>query len=179
MAKHTKHSTSELSEVLEHVMYEIWKYRQSAADYNQILQVGGDAAIEFRVLHHRVLLEFFHGPPKHRDNIVAWEYINTWQLTHERAKFLWLDAYVARCHTMLAHISTSRADIAKRGLKAWGREWRVVEPHLDRTISDFLGGLSVGHKMICLQWIDLWLKVSSPWSKVLTDLVPTLKKGTP
>jgi hypothetical protein len=155
MARHEHHSATELSDALEHVMYEIWKYKQSAADYNQIVQVGGDAAIEFRVLHHRVLLEFFYGPPKHRDNIVAWEYISTWQSTHDRADVSWLDPYVNRCHTMLAHISTSRADIAKRGLKAWGQEWQRVETHLDQTISDFLSGLSDDHKTVCLQWIDL------------------------
>jgi hypothetical protein len=156
-------------------MYEIWKYRQSAADYYQILQVGGDAAIEFRVLHHRVLLEFFYGPPKHPNNIVAWEYIGTWQSTHDRAKIPWLDAYTHRCHTMLAHISTSWAEIAKQGMKDWRQEWQTVEPHLDQTISDFFGGISLDHKRICLYWVDLWLSVSRPWSNVLLELAPALR----
>jgi hypothetical protein len=158
-----------LSDALEHVIYEISKYRQSVADYSQIYQVGGDAAIEFRVLHHRVLLEFFYGSRNlHPDNIVAWEYVSTWQVAHDRAKILWLDAYMDRCHTMLAHISTSRSEIARGGLKAWGQEWQTVERHLDQTIPEFLGGLSVDHKTICLQRIDQML--SSRW-----DLAPALR----
>ena len=109
MTKDTRHSPTELSDALEHIMYEIWKYKQSVAEYDQILKAGGDAAIEFRVLHHRVLLEFFYGPLKHEENIVAWEYISSWQSTHDRAAVPWLDQYVIRCHTMLAHISTNRA----------------------------------------------------------------------
>ena len=174
MAKHKLHTPPELSEALEHVMYEIWKYRQSVADYRAIQQVGGDAAVEFRVLHHRVLLEFFYGPPKHEENIVAWEYITNWKAAHDRNKIPWLDAYVHRCHTMLAHISTNRSAIAKQGLKDWGQEWLIVEPHLDQTISDFLGGLSDRHKKLSLRWIDRWLEVSRPWSSVLAEIAPAL-----
>src|ERR1700704_395526 len=120
MAKHKQHSTAVLSDALEHVVYEIWKYKESVADFSQIRVVGGDAALEFRILHHRVLLEFFYGPAKHADNIVAWEYISTWRSSHNRANVPWLDEYVKRCHTMLAHISTTRDEITKHGLKNWG-----------------------------------------------------------
>lgn len=78
MIKHEKHSPAELSDALEHVIYEIWKYRQSVADFAPIFQVGGDVAIEFRVLHHRVLLEFFYGPAGHKDSVAAWEYTGNW-----------------------------------------------------------------------------------------------------
>src|SRR5437763_6207963 len=90
MAKHSKHPAPELIDALEHVIYEIWKYKQSVVYYQSIVQVGGDAAIEFRVLHHRVLLEFFYVPSKHQDNIVAWEYIEDWQMNHNPARLAWL-----------------------------------------------------------------------------------------
>src|SRR5947207_3093968 len=105
---HKSHTPADLSDALEHVIYEIWKYKQAVADYNRIQQVGGDAALEFRVLHHRVLLEFFHGPAKHKQNIVASEYVADWDSSHARSRLSWLDAYMNRCHTMLAHISTHR-----------------------------------------------------------------------
>jgi hypothetical protein len=174
-AKHTKHDPANLNDALEHVVYEIWKYRQSAADYIQIMQAGGDAAIEFRVLHHRVLLEFFHGPAKHEDNIVAWEYIDDWQQTHDRTKIPWLDSYMTRCHTMLAHISTARSKMAKSGLKSWGNDWKIVEPHLDQAISDFLRGLSKEYQKICSQWIETWFRGHHPGNAVLKELVGVVR----
>jgi hypothetical protein len=134
------------------------------------VSVGGDAAIEFRVLHHRVLLEFFYGPAKHQDNIVAWEYIQDWQRTHDRAGLKWFDEYTMRCHTMLAHISKTRSDIAKRGHKSWGKDWPIVEAQMDRTIADFFGGLSDHHKKICLKWIDQWSAGSHQGNDVLPGL---------
>lgn len=175
MAKHKEHSAAVLSDALEHVVYEIWKYKQSVADYSQIRVVGGDAALEFRILHHRVLLEFFYGPAKHADNIVACEYISTWQSSHNRTNVPWLDEYVKRCHTMLAHISATRVEITKHGLKNWGLEWQKVEPHLDQVITDFFGGLSDDYKKICLQWINCWLRGCGPWSRVLEPLVSGLE----
>jgi hypothetical protein len=157
MSPHSRHTVSDLSDALQHVVYEMWKYQQSVVDYSKILEVGGDAAIEFRVLHHRVLLEFFYGPAKHRDNIVAWEFIDNWQSTHNRAGVVWLEDYMNRCHTLLAHVSTTRTELQKRGLKAWDRDWLVVEPHLDLTISDFLGGLSSDYRKICQDWVNRWI----------------------
>jgi hypothetical protein len=84
MANHHKHHPTDLADALEHVVFEIWKYRQAVAYYPQISHAGGDAALGFRVLHHRVLLEFFYGAPKHQDNILAWEYVDDWQQTHDR-----------------------------------------------------------------------------------------------
>ncbi len=176
MSSHRRHDEQELVDALEHVVYEMWKYKQSVAYYSEIAGVGGDAAIEFRVLHHRVLLEFFYGPPKHRDNIVAWEYVDDWQQTHDRGKLPWLDDYVKRCHTMLAHISTTRAEIAKRGLKDWGKKWQIIEPHLDRTISDFFLGLSMDHKSTCQQWMNRWLGGNHPGANVLKDLVAIIQR---
>ncbi len=176
-AKPSKHSASDLHDALEHVVYEIWKYRQSVKYYHQILQAGGDAAIEFRVLHHRVLLEFFYGPHKHKDNIVAWEYIDDWRQTHDRTKLRWLDDYTTRCHTMLAHISTTRSKMAKSGLKSWGKDWSIVEAHLDQTISDFLGRLSKEHKKTCSQWIGAWLKGPHQGNDVLAGLVAVVSES--
>ncbi|MBE7545328.1 MAG: hypothetical protein M9913_16015 [Bryobacteraceae bacterium] len=175
MPRHTKHSPTDLNDAIEHVVYEMWKYKQSVSYYGEILQAGGDAAIEFRVLHHRVLLEFFYGPARHQDNIVAWEFIDDWQSTYDRSGLPWLDDYMTRCHTMLAHISKTRTDLNKRGLKAWNSEWQVVEPHLDQTISEFLGGLSANHKRTCLYWMQLWLKGSHPGRDALRGLVPLVK----
>jgi hypothetical protein len=175
MPDHRKHDPPDLDDALEHVVYEMWKYRQSVADYQQILHAGGDAAIEFRVLHHRVLLEFFHGPAKHRDNIVAWEYIDDWQQTHEGASLPWLDDYMTRCHTMLAHISKTRTEMEKRGLKAWDKEWQTVEPHLDQTISAFLGRLSKGHRKTCLRWINQWSNGNHPGKNALKGLAAAIK----
>jgi hypothetical protein len=155
MRKHTKHLDPDLVDALEHIVYEIWKYRQSRAYYVAIWNAGSDAALEFRVLHHRVLLEFFYGPWSHADNIAAWEYVADWRSTHNRASVVWLDQYMKRCHTMLAHISTARSEMSKLGLKAWGGDWETVEPHLDQTITDFLRGLSSHHKKICLDWMQL------------------------
>jgi hypothetical protein len=174
MSRHKKHDPHELDDALEHVVYEIWKYKQSVAHYGLIRHVGGDAAIEFRVLHHRVLLEFFYGPPKHQDNIFAWEYIHDWQRTHEVTKLTWFDDYMRRCHTMLAHISKTRSEMAKEGRKAWDTDWRVVEPHLDQTICNFLGGLAEDHKDICLKWVDKWSKGGHPGNDVLAGLATTL-----
>ena len=177
MARHKKHNSPDLVDALEHVVYEIWKHRQSVAYYPQILRVGGDAAIEFRVLHHRVLLEFFYGPAKHQDNIVAWEYIDDWQETHDGTKLLWLDDYMMRCHTLLAHISTTRTEMAKQGIRGWASEWQTVDPHLDQTTSDFLGGLSPDHKKICRQWITKWLNGNHTGNDVLVGLDTVI--GTP
>lgn len=156
MPAYTKHAPEDLNDALEHVIYEMWKYKQSVMLYEQISKAGGDAGIEFRVLHHRVLLEFFYGPRKHRNNIVAWEFIDDWASTHNRNSIPWLEAYMTRCHTMLAHISKTRTDMNKRNLKDWGVEWQIVEPHLDQTILEFLGGLSKDHKVTCLSWINRW-----------------------
>lgn len=173
--RHRKHPPADLTDAIEHVVYEIWKYKQSVANYDELLRVGGDAAVEFRVLHHRVLLELFYGPAKHQDNIVALEFIDDWQSAHHRSRPPWLDEYMTRCHTMLAHISTTRTEMKKRGLKAWGREWQVVEPHLDQTIIEFLGGISVDHKRTCLSWIRCWLKGNHPGNAVLRGLVSLIK----
>jgi len=170
MASHETHDPSDLHDALEHVVYEMWKYKQSVAYYGEISRVGGDAAIEFRVLHHRILLEFFYGPAKHPDNIVAWEYVADWQRTHDRRNLRWLHQYMTRCHTMLAHISKTRTEMAKRGLKDWGKEWEIVEPHLNQTIADFLGGLPKGYKETCLCWINRWVTGSHPGNSVLNDL---------
>jgi hypothetical protein len=169
MARHTKHGPDDLKDALEHVVYEIWKYKQSVTDYARIQAAGGDAAIEFRVLHHRVLLEFFYGSPKHEDNIFAWEYIDDWRKTHDSKKVPWLRGYMARCHTMLAHISTKRSEMAKRGLKDWGKDWQTVEPQLDKIILAFISGLSVGHKEIFRGWIKRWAS-TNPGSRALSDL---------
>ena len=79
----------------------------------------------------------------------------------------WLDDYMTRCHTMLAHISTLRTEVAKRGLKSWGEQWRVVEPHLDGIIADFLRDLATEHRKICRVWIDRWLTGKFPGNDVL------------
>jgi hypothetical protein len=170
MAKHKKHHPTVLVDALEHVVYEIWKHRQSIVYYPQILRAGGDAALEFRVLHHRVLLEFFYGPAKHADNIVAWEYIDDWKQTHDPNALPWLDEYMTRCHTLLAHISTTRSELAKRGLRDWTNDWQVADSHLNQTIRDFLGGLSQDHKTICHQWIRKWLKNNHRGNDVLAGL---------
>jgi hypothetical protein len=170
MANHKKHDPPDLEEALEHVVYEIWKYKQSVAYYSQIHGASGDAALEFRVLHHRVLLDFFYGPPKHQDNIVAWEYISDWQVTHDGSKLEWLRDYMKRCHTMLAHISKTRSEMAKCGLKDWGHCWQTVEPHLDQTISEFFGGLSRDHQNTCVELIDRWSKGNYQGNSVLTGL---------
>jgi hypothetical protein len=174
MARHRKHDSPDLHDALEHVMYEIWKYKQSIAYFAMIQQVGGDASIEFRVLHHRVLLEFFQGPAKHKDNIVAREYIDSWEQTHDPAKLPWLDDYMTRCHTMLAHISTTRSAIAKSGDKSWGRGWPGVEAHLDRVVVDFLRALSNDYKETCRQWLDKWLAGLHPGKDVLKELTAAL-----
>lgn len=176
MSKQAKHNAADLNDALEHVVYEIWKYRQSVTHYQQILQAGGDAAIEFRVLHHRVLLEFFYCPHKHKDNIVAWEYVRDWQQTHDRANVPWLDDYMTRCHTMLAHISTRRCQIKKSGFKSW-TNWNIVEAHLDQTIPDFLGALSKEHKKTCSQWIEMWLKGNHQGNDVLMGLVAVVNQS--
>ena len=172
MALHQKtHDPSDLVDALEHVVYEIWKYKQSVAHYFEICAAGGDAAIEFRVLHHRILLEFFYEPPKHKDNIGACEYIEDWKCTHNRANLKWFKDYMTRCHTMLAHVSRARSEIAKRGQKAWDKEWQIVEPHLDETVRDFLGRLSAEHKQTCLEWIRRWSGGNYPGSDVLPTLI--------
>ena len=170
MRKHKKHNPPDLEEGLEHIVYEIWKFRQSVAYYDSIRRVGGDAAIEFRVLHHRVLLEFFFGPPKHRDNIVAWEYIDDWEQRYDRSTLPWLDGYLKRCHTMLAHISKTRSDLAKNGSKDWGAEWELVEPFLNEVVADFLNGLDDHHRAICRQWVIRWLNGSHPGNEILKPL---------
>jgi hypothetical protein len=175
MTRHKKHDPHDLVDALEHVAYEIWKYKQSVAHYGQILHAGGDAAIEFRVLHHRVLLEFFYGRPKHQDNIVAWEYIHDWQRTQDVKKLTWFDDYMQRCHTtMLAHISKTRSEMAKRWLKDWGNAWQVVEPQLDQTICNFLSGLANDHKDTCLKWVTEWSKGRHPGNDVLASLAAIL-----
>jgi hypothetical protein len=172
MKKHRKHSASDLDDALEHVIYEMWKYRQSIAHYGPISKAGGDAALEFRVLHHRILLEFFYGSPmKHPDNIFAWEYVDGWERMHLRAGVPWLDSYMTRCHTMLAHISTKRTEWAKRGLKNWGSEWPRVEPHLNQIISDFLNSISSNHKAICSRWMSQWLAGPHVGNDVLETLI--------
>jgi hypothetical protein len=174
MAKHRTHNPGDLDDALEHVVYEMWKYKQSIWCYGPILQAGGDAAIEFRVLHHRVLLEFFYGPAKHEDNIVAWEYIGNWQQTHPSAALSWLGNYMTRCHTLLAHVSKTRTDMAKAGLKNWGKEWPAVEAHLDQLISEFIYGLSNDHKVICRGWTSKWSAGPFACNDSLKDLVAML-----
>ncbi len=176
MAKHKKHNLQDLADCLEHVVYEMWKYRQSVTYYERILQVAGDAALEFRVLHHRVLLEFFYDrKSKHEDNIVAWEYIEHWEQTHDSTNLPWFKSYITRCHTMLAHISKARTEMAKRGLKSWGADWEAVEPHLDSVIADFLNRLSEEHKTICRKWVNQWLNGPYGGRDVLTALATCLR----
>lgn len=170
MVKGVKHNPLELSEALEHVIYEIWKYKQSIQYYTDIKTAGSDAAIEFRVLHQRVLLEFFYGPPKHANNIVAWEYIDDWQRTHSRTNLSWLDDYMTRCHTMLAHISTQRSKIAKQRRKDWSVDWQVVEPHIDQTITEFLSCLAPEHKEVCRQWVVKWGKIRCIGNEILAEI---------
>ncbi len=122
MKRHERHNSEDLADGLEHVVYEMWKYKQSVAYYERIMSIAGDAAIEFRVLHHRVLLEFFYGVPKHPDNIFAWEYVASWREKHDPLKLDWLAEYRTRCHTLLAHISTTRSDLSTRGLKRWDKD---------------------------------------------------------
>jgi hypothetical protein len=174
MPRHTKHDLSDLEDALEHVVNEFWKYRQSVVDYSKIWRVGGDAAIEFRVLHHRVLLEFFYGYPRHEDNIFAWEYIDDWKSSHDCADLPWLDGYMTRCHTMLAHVSKTRTEMKKAGLRDWAKDWQVVEPHLDQTISQFLSGLSPERRRICLGWVNDWSRGTHPSTKTLRDLAIAL-----
>ncbi len=171
MPAHTQHSQSDLNDALEHVAYELWKYKQSVMYYRQIM---GDAALDFRVLHHRVLLEFFYGPPKHINNIVAWEYVYDWQNTHPRGNILWLDQYMTRCHTMLAHISTERSRLSRSGLKAWDRDWDEVEPHLDKIIAHFLHGLPPDSKIVCHRWFHQFLTGPHVGKDVLHDLIAAL-----
>jgi hypothetical protein len=175
MARHTKHVPSDLDDALEHVVYEMWKYKQSVAHYSEIYAAGSDAAIEFRVLHHRVLLEFFYHSDGHPDNILAWEYVHDWRQTHNPASLPWLAGYLDRCHTMLAHTSKTRTEMENRGLKVWGQEWETVEPHLDQTISEFLGALSADHKATCRKWINRWLNGPYPFNEVLTKLAPLVR----
>jgi hypothetical protein len=75
---------------------------------------------------------------------------------------------------MLAHISTTRSEMAKKGLKSWGNAWQVVEPHLDQTICDFLGGLAKDHKDTCLKWVDVWSNGSYPGNDVLASVAAIL-----
>lgn len=172
MAKHVLHSPLDLDDALEHIVYEMWKYKQSVAYYDLIRQAGSDAALEFRVLHHRVLLDFFYGKPKHPDNILAWEYMPDWVQSHDPTRLPWLDDYMMRCHTMLAHVSKARTDIAKRGGKSWHNDWPTVEPHLNRLIPDFLGGLSSGQKQLCRAWVMRWSTL--PYNDALKDIAAAL-----
>jgi hypothetical protein len=164
-----------LVDALEHITYEIWKFRQSVALYEALQRVGGDAAIEVRVLHHRVLLEFLYGPPKHEDNIVAWEYVPDWQQTHARVNVPWLDNYMRRCHTMLAHISTTRSEVMRLGLKSWGDEWQTVEPHLHHIIGEFLTAMSAGHRTVCLGWINGFVACNQPGGDTLMGMAQLLQ----
>jgi hypothetical protein len=75
-----------------------------------------------------------------------------------------------RCHTMLAHISKTRSDIAKRGEKSWGKDWPIVEAQLDRIIAEFFGGLSDHHKDICLKWLGQWSGGRNQGNDVLQGL---------
>ncbi len=169
MAKHRPHSPAELDDALEHLVYEVWKYRQSVK-YCAQLWPFGDVAIEFRVLHHRVLLDFFFGSPIHRDNIVAREYVADWETSHDRRGQVWLAAYLTRCHTMLAHISVTRTEIARAGLKDWSDEWLTVEPHLDIVIVEFLRALSPRQQKICANWIKRWSAACYPGGDALVGL---------
>ena len=89
-------------------------------------------------------------------------------------KLPWLKEYMTRCHTMLAHISKTRAGIAKQSGKSWTAHWQTVEPHLDRLITDFLGGLSIHHKSICRQWVVTWSNGAYSCNDVLEDLATAL-----
>jgi len=171
MGKHIKHRDSDLRDGLEHIVYEMWKYKQSIRYYGPIRAAGGDAALEFRVLHHRVLLEFFHGPAKHPDNILAWEYCANWDSAHQQPT--WLESYRVRCHTMLAHISVQRTVLASKGLKDWGAEFLIAEAHIDQLIAEFLATLVESHKEICRQWIGKWY-LKCPGSDVLSELMVSL-----
>ena len=174
MVRRDHQSPELLADALEHVIYEIWKYNQSVGDYRNIVQTGGDAAMEFRVLHNWILLEFLYGSPEHLDRIVASDYIADWHLTHGRATKLWLDPYVDRCRTMLSPISISRVTKGKAGLRPWTQEWPDIEPYIDEAISEFLRGLSADHKTICRQWVDRWFRPGKPGGEALASLASAL-----
>jgi hypothetical protein len=169
MAPHRPHSPDELNDALEHIVYEIWKYRQSVKYYAQLLRFG-DVAIEFRVLHHRILLDFFYSGPKHADNVLAQEYIADWTKRHDPKGQSWLDDYLRRCHTMLAHISVTRTAIARAGLEDWGDEWPRVEAHLNKIIIDFLRALSPERQELCSKWINKWSADRFPGGDALVGL---------
>ena len=174
MEKRENHSAVELADALEHVIYEIWKYKESIALYRKLVGICGEAAVEFRVLHNWSLLEFFFGPPRQAGRIVASDYISDWDSTHDRAALAWLDPYVERCHTMLSPISTERVAMGNTGLKHWNQDWPEIDPHIDKSISEFLGGLSDEHKTICLKWTGHFLQPGKPGSMELAGLVTAL-----
>ena len=178
MEDESRHSADLLADALEHVAYEIWKYKHSVADYRKLVDAGAEVAVEFRVLHNWSLIEFFFGPPGNADRIVASEYIGGWQASHDRAMHPGLDAYVDRCHTMLSPISAGRVAMGKAGWKHWNQYWPDIDPHIDRLISEFLNALSDDHKSICLQWIDRWLRPGAPGSKELAELASALGRAS-
>ena len=110
-----------------------------------------------------------HDPPDLDDALEGWKQ------AHDITKVAGLSAYMKRCHTMLAHISKTRTEIARSGLKSWSNDWSIVEPHLDQLISDFLDGLSIHHKQICRHWVTTWLTGPYPCNDSLRDLVAILQ----
>ena len=69
MAKHVKHDPPDLDDVLEHVVCEMWKYKQSVAYYAPIRQAGSDL--------DQLIFDFLDGLSIHHKQICR-HWVTTW-----------------------------------------------------------------------------------------------------
>ena len=131
-------SVVELERAAEHVVYEFRQFAHARVHFAKLRGTPNpDMALEFRVLHQRILLEFFHTTVDERRerNILAADYITGWDATRPE----WYRSYIERCHRLLAHISLDRSVLAKDWSPWWGSDpAQDVERHLLRQIQKFL-----------------------------------------
>ena len=124
-----------------HVVYEFRQFAHARVHYSELRgTLNPHMALECRVLHHRILLEFFHFDLASRKqrNVLAADYADGWKTTRPP----WFKDYIQRCHRMLAHISLDRCDLDADWGSWWGADPNQdVEGHLLCQIRVFLRDL--------------------------------------
>jgi len=152
MGKATNYSPEELLKMVEHVAYEIGRFRW--ADQT-LVQLRGenmsegqwhDAVLESWAVHLRILADFFYAAPR-QDDVTAGHFIKGWQAP---AKSRLLAETERKADKQLAHLTLARAGEYGAGRKGW--QCGQVAAEIEECVSLFLKGLTPALKSEFAKW---------------------------
>lgn len=127
-----------LEAVARDVRYEVDRLFQGADLYPKASEAQGQRLLfEGFLLHFRNLIDFFCVGPKQDDVHASHFFPNAadWKPT----KPTWLKEYRTRCHKLLAHLTYSRLEYARRGEMDWVLDEQIE--HLRACWKQFLDQL--------------------------------------